>query len=70
MVLPVTEDMGSHVFLGVLLSLRHLLPHLYKQGEEDQSLKGSFGITKKEEEAKISTDQFIQVTWINSVRKY
>nr|CAM12495.1 Huntingtin [Branchiostoma floridae] len=62
MVIPIQEDRKSHTLLGVLLCLRHLVPHLATlQDLEDDSLKGSFGVTKKDPELSVSTEQLVQI---------
>ncbi|XP_013398873.1 huntingtin [Lingula anatina] len=58
---PVCADAPTHAILGVLLGLRHLLPHLGRQADRDLSLKGSFGKTKREDDAQISTHQILQI---------
>ncbi|XP_078588724.1 huntingtin-like isoform X3 [Branchiostoma floridae x Branchiostoma japonicum] len=62
MVIPIHEDRKSHTLLGVLLCLRHLVPHLATlQDLEDDSLKGSFGVTKKDPELSVTTEQLVQI---------
>ncbi|XP_066278562.1 huntingtin-like isoform X2 [Branchiostoma lanceolatum] len=62
MVIPIQEDRKNHTLLGVLLCLRHLVPHLATLHDlEDDSLKGSFGVTKKDPELSINTEQLVQV---------
>ncbi|XP_077992227.1 huntingtin-like [Glandiceps talaboti] len=61
MVIPVHDDRKSPVLLGVMLSFRHVIPHLADQNHKDHSLKGSFGITRKEQETGVTTDQLIQI---------
>nr|XP_006822985.1 PREDICTED: huntingtin [Saccoglossus kowalevskii] len=61
MVIPIHEERKSQVLLGVLLCFRHIMPHLAVQDEKDHGLKGSFGITRKEEESGVSTEQLIQI---------
>lgn len=54
---------GEHptlLILGVLLALRYLVP-LLQQQVKDTSLKGSFGVTRKEMEVSPSTEQLVQV---------
>ncbi|XP_070540509.1 huntingtin-like isoform X2 [Ptychodera flava] len=61
MVVPVHEERKSHVLLGVLLCFRHVIPHLANPNHKDHSLKGSFGITRKEQETGVSIEQLIQI---------
>ncbi|XP_078660473.1 huntingtin-like [Branchiostoma floridae x Branchiostoma belcheri] len=62
MVIPIQEDRKSHTLLGVLLCLRHLVPHLATLHDlEDDSLKGSFGVTKKDPELSVNTEQLVQI---------
>ncbi|XP_023232349.1 huntingtin-like [Centruroides sculpturatus] len=59
-VIPVQEEKPVHIILGVLLCLRHLIPHLSDQ-ERQIVLKGSIGVRQKEENIGISVDQLLQV---------
>ncbi|KAM5271600.1 huntingtin [Ctenodactylus gundi] len=60
LLLPVEEEHPTLLILGVLLTLRYLVP-LLQQQVKDTSLKGSFGVTRKEMEVSPSTEQLIQV---------
>uniref|UniRef100_A0A4X2LWE1 Huntingtin n=1 Tax=Vombatus ursinus TaxID=29139 RepID=A0A4X2LWE1_VOMUR len=60
LLVPVEEEHSTLFILGVLLTLRYLIP-LLQQQVKDMSLKGSFGVTRKETEVSPSTDQLIQV---------
>ncbi|XP_068926815.1 huntingtin isoform X1 [Petaurus breviceps papuanus] len=60
LLVPVEEEHSTLFILGVLLTLRYLIP-LLQQQVKDMSLKGSFGVTRKEAEVSPSTDQLIQV---------
>uniref|UniRef100_A0A670ZHB4 Huntingtin n=1 Tax=Pseudonaja textilis TaxID=8673 RepID=A0A670ZHB4_PSETE len=57
---PKEEEHPSVLILGVLLTLRYLIP-LLQQEVKDTSLKGSFGVIQKETEISPSLDQLIQV---------
>ncbi|KAM6136507.1 huntingtin isoform 2-T2 [Phoenicopterus ruber ruber] len=57
---PVEDDHPTLLILGVLLTLRYLIP-LLQQQVKDTSLKGSFGVTRKETEISPSPEQLIQV---------
>lgn len=54
------EEHPTLLILGVLLALRSLVP-LLQQQVKDTSLKGSFGVTRKETEVSPSTEQLVQV---------
>uniref|UniRef100_A0A8C3YS16 Huntingtin n=1 Tax=Catagonus wagneri TaxID=51154 RepID=A0A8C3YS16_9CETA len=60
LLMPVEEEHGTLLILGVLLALRYLVP-LLQQQVKDTSLKGSFGVTRKEMEVSPSTEQLVQV---------
>ncbi|XP_032540789.1 huntingtin isoform X2 [Chiroxiphia lanceolata] len=60
LLVPVEEDRPTLLILGVLLTLRYLIP-LLQQQVKDTSLKGSFGVTRKETEISPSPEQLIQV---------
>ncbi|XP_072857095.2 huntingtin isoform X2 [Pogona vitticeps] len=57
---PMKEEYPNVLILGVLLTLRYLIP-LLQQQVKDTSLKGSFGVIRKETEISPSLDQLIQV---------
>ncbi|XP_039217435.1 huntingtin isoform X2 [Crotalus tigris] len=57
---PKEEEHPSVLILGVLLTLRYLIP-LLQQQVKDTSLKGSFGVIQKETEISPSLDQLIEV---------
>ncbi|XP_071947754.1 huntingtin-like isoform X2 [Antedon mediterranea] len=59
-VIPVKEQ-GVHMLLGVLLTLRHIIPHLSSKDDRDHSMKGSFGKMRQEEEKHVSINQLIQI---------
>ena len=50
-----------YTLLGVLLSLRHMIPHLASQESESHGMRGSFGMKSKEPEIRVSKQQLIQV---------
>ncbi|XP_040093581.1 huntingtin [Oryx dammah] len=60
LLVPVEEERPTLLILGVLLALRYLVP-LLQQQVKDTSLKGSFGVTRKEMEVSPSTEQLVQV---------
>ncbi|NXY84945.1 HD protein, partial [Alcedo cyanopectus] len=60
LLVPVEDDHPTLLILGVLLTLRYLIP-LLQQQVKDTSLKGSFGVTRKEAEISPSPEQLIQV---------
>ncbi|XP_063075686.1 huntingtin isoform X3 [Engraulis encrasicolus] len=60
LVVPVDEERPSHLILGVLLTLRYLMP-LLQQQVPNTSLKGSFGVMRKETDISPSPEQLVQV---------
>ncbi|XP_067838539.1 huntingtin isoform X1 [Heptranchias perlo] len=56
---PVEEDRPTPLILGVMLTLRYLMP-LLRQQVKDTSLRGSFGVTRKEAEISPSLEQLVQ----------
>lgn len=60
LVIPVDEEHSSHLILGVLLTLRYLMP-LLQQQDASTSLKGSFGVMRKEADVSPTPEQLIQV---------
>lgn len=60
LLVPVEGEHPSLLVLGALLTLRYLVP-LLQQQVQDTSLKGSFGVTRKEMEVSPSTEQLVQV---------
>ncbi|CAK6962936.1 huntingtin isoform X10 [Scomber scombrus] len=60
LVIPVDEEHPSHLILGVLLTLRYLMP-LLQQQVNTTSLKGSFGVMRKEADVQPSPEQLLQV---------
>lgn len=61
LVVPVDEEHSSHLILGVLLTLRYLMPLLQQQAP-NTSLKGSFGLVRKEADVTPTPEQLIQVS--------
>jgi len=57
---PVDEEHPSHLILGVLLTLRYLMP-LLQQQVNTTSLKGSFGVMRKEADVQPTSEQLLQV---------
>ncbi|XP_041524729.1 huntingtin isoform X2 [Microtus oregoni] len=60
LLVPMEEEHSTLLILGVLLTLRCLVP-LLQQQVKDTSLKGSFGVTRKEMEVSPSAEQLVQV---------
>uniref|UniRef100_A0A8C9AKK9 Huntingtin n=1 Tax=Prolemur simus TaxID=1328070 RepID=A0A8C9AKK9_PROSS len=60
LLVPVEDEHSTLLILGVLLTLRYLVP-LLQQQVKDTSLKGSFGVTRKEMEVSPSAEQLVQV---------
>ncbi|XP_041477605.1 huntingtin-like isoform X1 [Lytechinus variegatus] len=60
-VIPVKESFPVQIHLGVLLCLRYTVPHLVIQRSKEQGLKGSFGVTKKEEETGVKDEQLVKI---------
>ncbi|XP_075893458.1 huntingtin isoform X5 [Nelusetta ayraudi] len=60
LLVPVDEERPSHLILGVLLTLRYLMP-LLQQQVNTISLKGSFGVMKKEADIQPTPEQLLQV---------
>ncbi|XP_012592808.1 huntingtin isoform X1 [Microcebus murinus] len=60
LLVPIEDEHSTLLILGVLLTLRYLVP-LLQQQVKDTSLKGSFGVTRKEMEVSPSAEQLVQV---------
>ncbi|KAM7009854.1 huntingtin isoform 2-T2 [Tautogolabrus adspersus] len=60
LLVPVDEEHPSHLILGVLLTLRYLMP-LLQQQVNTASLKGSFGVMRKEADVQPTPEQLLQV---------
>ncbi|KAG7222921.1 hypothetical protein INR49_015948 [Caranx melampygus] len=60
LLVPVDEEHPSHLILGVLLTLRYLMPFL-QQHVNTTSLKGSFGVMRKEADVQPTPEQLLQV---------
>ncbi|XP_028832755.1 huntingtin isoform X3 [Denticeps clupeoides] len=60
LVVPVDAEYPSHLILGVLLTLRYLMP-LLQQQVPSTSLKGSFGVMRKEADIGPAPEQLVQV---------
>jgi len=56
----VDEEHPTHLILGVLLTLRYLMP-LLQQQVNTTSLKGSFGVMRKEADVQPTPEQLLQV---------
>ncbi|GFR89453.1 huntingtin [Elysia marginata] len=61
MILPVDDDHDVSVLLGVILCLRHIIPHLAEAVNRDQGLKDSFGCRESESEQAIGDEQIIKI---------
>lgn len=61
LLVPVDDEHPSHLILGVLLTLRYLMP-LLQQQVTSSSLKGSFGVMRKEADVQPTPEQLLQVT--------
>ncbi|CAN2388520.1 positive regulation of aggrephagy [Pristimantis euphronides] len=59
LLVPIEDERPTLLILGVLLTLRYLIP-LLQQQVKDTSLKGSFGVTRKEAEISPSLEQLTQ----------
>ncbi|XP_069797989.1 huntingtin isoform X3 [Narcine bancroftii] len=59
LLVPVEEDRPTPLILGVMLTLRYMMP-LLRQQVKDTSLRGSFGVTRKEAEISPSLEQLVQ----------
>ncbi|XP_037546596.1 huntingtin, partial [Nematolebias whitei] len=60
LLVPVDDERPSHLILGVLLTLRYLIPLLQHQ-VNTTSLKGSFGVMRKEADVQPTPEQLLQV---------
>lgn len=66
MITPLTDNLPVHTILGVLLSLRSVVPHLDNE-EQIKSIKGSFGAKKSTispkhgKETVLEKKQYLQV---------
>lgn len=60
LLVPVDEEYPTHLILGVLLTLRYLIP-LLQQQVNTMSLKGSFGVMRKESDVQPTPEQLLQV---------
>ncbi|KAJ8269770.1 hypothetical protein COCON_G00123770 [Conger conger] len=60
LLVPVDDEAPSPLVLGVLLTLRYLMP-LLQQQVRDSGLKGSFGVTRKETDIAPTPEQLTQV---------
>ena len=58
---PVKEDVPVATLLGLFLCLRTMLPQLTQHQMEQQTIKGSFGVTRKSSEVIIEPLTFSQV---------
>ena len=59
--LPVEKDVEVYTLLGVLLTLRHVIPHLASQEAESHGMRGSFGMKSRDVEIRVSKEQLLQV---------
>ncbi|RUS73694.1 hypothetical protein EGW08_018541 [Elysia chlorotica] len=61
MILPVDDEHDVSVLLGVILCMRHIIPHLAEAVNRDQGLKDSFGCRESEAEQAIGDEQVIKI---------
>lgn len=64
LLVPVDEEHPSHLILGMLLTLRYMMP-LLQQQVNTTSLKGSFGVMRKEADVQPTPEQLLQVYELN-----
>jgi huntingtin len=64
LVLPVDKDHDVYTILGVILCLRHVMPHLSQSSlsARSQGLKDSFGYREMEKEEGVSVEQLLKVS--------
>jgi len=66
MITPINENIPVHTILGVLLSLRGIVPHL-DDSEKKHGIKGSFGVktstfnSQHGKDTKLEKKQYLQV---------
>lgn len=60
LILPVQEERPVCVTLGVLLCLRHLVPHL-SDAMSSQNFKGNVSIIQNEEDMWVTKEQILKV---------
>ena len=62
LILPVDKEHDVYTILGVILCLRHIMPHLAQSlNSRSQGLKDSFGFREMEKEEGVSTEQLLKV---------
>ncbi|CAL1538264.1 unnamed protein product [Lymnaea stagnalis] len=61
MILPVDIDHEVPTLLGVILCLRHSIPHLVPSNNKDQGLKDSFGYRESEAEQAIGEEKMVKI---------
>ena len=67
MITPLTDNLPVHTILGVLLSLRSIVPHLDNEEQIKLGIKGSFGTKKSTispkhgKETVLEKKQYLQV---------
>lgn len=61
MILPVDIVHDVMTLLGVILCLRHSVPHLASSSNRDQGLKDSFGFREFETEQSVGEEQIVKV---------
>ncbi|XP_055860312.1 huntingtin-like [Biomphalaria glabrata] len=61
MILPVDTEHDVHTLLGVILCLRHAMPHLSPSNTKDQGLKDSFGYREAEAEQAVGEEQMVKI---------
>lgn len=60
MLIPIQDTHTSALILGVLNCLKVILPHI-KNSDNDQEIKGSFGVRKEVNETPLAVDRLLQV---------
>ncbi|XP_076357189.1 huntingtin isoform X3 [Tachypleus tridentatus] len=60
LILPIQQDRPLYAILGVMLCVRHIIPHLDDK-TQNLVLKGSIGVRQKEEEVEISQDKLLEI---------
>ena len=62
--LPVDKEHDVYTILGVILCLRHVMPHLSKSvSPSSQGLKDSFGYREQDKEEGVSNEQLLKVNF-------
>ena len=59
--LPVDREVDTLLLVGVIMSIRNLIPLLSDQHSKSEGMKGSFGETKHAKTELVTTEQMITV---------